>query len=169
MAVLKLSFIYTFLVATRYQKLSYYIFGALAIYISHAQDVTIIDIPDLFNIPDAAFNSDDDLVSGRHWYQSHVFGANLLIIAMRIVIIYVQVSVWRKSDHLECDLTKLGLSDVNLKRIDTIMSNDDFKKDELKRMSNNTGFVLSPHLVYRYLNSVDFNDNYHGQRWKKIS
>ena len=66
MAVLKLSFIYTFLVAIRYQKLSYYIFGALVIYIIDAQDVTIINIPDFSNIPDAAFNSDDDLVSGRH-------------------------------------------------------------------------------------------------------
>ena len=83
---------------------------------------------------------------------------------MPIMMIFIQMSAWRGSDHLECDLTKLGLTDVNLKRIDTIMSNDDFKKDEVIRMCNHTGFVLSPHLVYRYLNSVDFNDNYHGQR-----
>ena len=65
MAVLKLSFIYTFLVATRYQKLSYYIFGAVAVCVVDAQDAAIIDNPDLSNIPDITFSSDDDLVSGR--------------------------------------------------------------------------------------------------------
>ena len=77
---------------------------------------------------------------------------------------FAQYEEWRRSDHLECDIKALGLSDSKLKQIDTIMNSDTFKNAELSLLSNKTDYRISPHLIYRYLVSVDFAENYHGSR-----
>ena len=44
------------------------------------------------------------------------------------------------------------------------MNSDAFKNAELSLLSNKTDYRISPHLIYRYLVSVDFAENYHGSR-----
>jgi hypothetical protein len=77
---------------------------------------------------------------------------------------HLQLSEWRKSDHLECDIAALGLSHEKLSKIDAIVNSSILKIEGFNDMANRTDFVVSPHLVYRYLNSVEFFDNYHGTR-----
>lgn len=76
----------------------------------------------------------------------------------------MQLSEWRKSDHLECDVSKLELSHERMMKIESILKASVLNSDEVIKMANRSNFVISPHMAYRYLNSVDFADNYHGQR-----
>jgi hypothetical protein len=65
---------------------------------------------------------------------------------------------------LECDISALGLSPEKLDKIDAIVNSSILKIEGFNDMANRTDFVVTPHLVYRYLNSVEFFDNYHGTR-----
>jgi hypothetical protein len=71
---------------------------------------------------------------------------------------------WRKSDHLECDIYFLGLDDKKLKQIENILNSKVLQNIELIEKANKTEFFINHHLVYRYLMSVGFADNYHGRK-----
>ena len=65
---------------------------------------------------------------------------------------------------MECDISALGLSPEKIDKIDAIVNSSILKIEGFNDMANRTDFVVNPHLVYRYLNSVEFFDNYHGTR-----
>ena len=73
---------------------------------------------------------------------------------------------WRSSDHLECDISSLPLDPAKLNQIDSILNTSILKSEELIKNASRTDFHISPHLVFRYLNSVEFGDKYHGERWR---
>ena len=61
---------------------------------------------------------------------------------------------WFQSDHLEPDITTLGLDETKLSQIRTILSHPLLQKDTLLQIANHTGMSVTPHLVYRYLESM---------------
>lgn len=75
-----------------------------------------------------------------------------------------QFSEWRKSDHLERSLSGLGLTPYQIEQIAVIFDDPVLKTDDVIKMAERSNFTISPHLVYRYLNSIEFADNYHGSR-----
>ena len=70
---------------------------------------------------------------------------------------------WSQSDHLERDITTLGLDETKLSQIRTILSHPLLQNDTLLQIANHTGMSVTPHLVYRYLESVEWSDKYHGK------
>lgn len=72
--------------------------------------------------------------------------------------------VENESDHIEGDISKFNLSEERVNQIDKIFSSDKLHTKDVSDKANTTDFIISPHLIYRYLNSVNFADNYHGRR-----
>lgn len=76
----------------------------------------------------------------------------------------IETLEWKKSDHLECDIYSLGLDDKKIKQIEEVLNSKVLQNIELIKKANNTEFFINHHLVYRYLQSVGFADNYHGRK-----
>ena len=66
------------------------------------------------------------------------------------------------NDHIECDVQLLQLADWKLKKInDTLVA---LALPGLDKKAQSTAMPISPHLIYRYLASVDWADKYNGKK-----
>ena len=70
---------------------------------------------------------------------------------------------WFQSDHLERDITTLGLDENKLSQIRSILTHPLLQNATLLQIANNTGMSVTPHLIYRYLESVEWSEKYHGK------
>ena len=95
--------------------------------------------------------------------KTHCISVSLLIFACWTILGASVDQSWFQSDHLERDITTLGLDDTKLSQIHSIFTNPLLQNDTLLQIANNTGMSVTPHLIYRYLESVEWSDKYHGK------
>ena len=69
------------------------------------------------------------------------------------------------NDHIECDVRLLQLDERKMKRInDTLAALSLLQAHGLDKKAQLTAMPISPHLIYRYLASVDWADKYNGKK-----
>ena len=71
--------------------------------------------------------------------------------------------LWLQSDHLERDISAIGLEESKLQKVQQIFSHPLLQDAMLLKKATDTGMSISPHLVFRYLESVEWSDKYHGK------
>ena len=66
-------------------------------------------------------------------------------------------------DHIEQDVTKMNLTSTQIALLQSAYETTIAKNSDILKWAEETHFVLSPHLAYRYYASVDWRDEYNEQ------
>lgn len=70
---------------------------------------------------------------------------------------------WLQSNHLERDISTMGLEESKIKKVQRVFSDPLLQDTALLKKASDTGMTITPHLVFRYFESVEWSDKYHGK------
>ena len=69
---------------------------------------------------------------------------------------------WSVNDHREQPLSALGLTEEKLAKVMAVFNTPALQTADVQAAAARTGFAVTPHLVFRYLESTDWAEKYHG-------
>ena len=96
-----------------------------------------------------------------YWNEQMVKLWSLLFTSRRVAAEAVSGTL---NDHIECDVGLLKLADWKTKMINQTLAANCLHNVVLQKKALASDMPITPHLIYRYLASVDWSDKYNGKK-----